>query len=84
MASGYSLDAMQVAEAPTTTSQHPNALLNTNEAAAFLGLKPRTLVKWRVAGYGPIFFKVGSRVRYRVRDLDAWLDTRKATSTSES
>lgn len=64
-------------------------LLDTTAAAVYLGgedrpLKPNTLERWRVYGKGPAWRKVGSRVRYAVEDLDAWLASQTRTSTSQS
>ena len=48
------------------------AFLKTPDAAAYLGLSPRTLEKWRGAGKGPRYSRLGrSRsVVYAVVDLD--------------
>ena len=52
-------------------------LLNREEAAAYLGLKPGTLACWAsTRRYNLRFVKVGRNVRYRKRDLDAFLDAR--------
>lgn len=59
-------------------------LLDQKQAAHLLGLSPRTMEAWRLtAGGGPHYIKVGGRVRYRRSDLEAWLDTRRRTSTSD-
>ena len=52
-------------------------------AAERLGLQPSTLANLRWRGGGPPYLKVGGRVRYRLTDLAAWLDTRVHTSTSD-
>ena len=57
--------------------------LNTQQAADWLGLKPNTLAKMRVAGSGPAFRKHGQRVLYHIDDLTAWSDSRRRLSTSE-
>lgn len=57
--------------------------LNTREAAAWLGLSPKTLERYRVSGEGPDFRKSGTRVRYLLEDLDKWASARRWTSTSE-
>lgn len=57
-------------------------LLTTIEAARKLRLSVRTLERLRVAGDGPAFVKVRKSVRYRETDLEAWLASRKVTSTS--
>jgi excisionase family DNA binding protein len=63
-------------------SEHSH-LVNQKQAAQFLGLSPRTLESWRLTGNGPAYIKVGRRVRYRRSDLEAWLDARRRTSTSD-
>jgi predicted DNA-binding transcriptional regulator AlpA len=44
------------------------------EAAAFLRVKPSTLVAWRHQGRGPKYLKIGRSCFYRERDLEEWLD----------
>jgi hypothetical protein len=50
--------------------------MNTERAASYLGMRPTTLNNWRIAGKGPRFLRIGSRVMYRQQDLDAYLETR--------
>ena len=57
--------------------------LNTREAAAWLGLSPRTLDRYRVSGEGPVFHRFGSRVRYLLADIEAWASARRRVSTSD-
>jgi len=57
-------------------------LLDEKQAAQRLNLSPKTLQKWRLTGGGPVYLKLGTAVRYREVDLDAWLDARTRTSTS--
>jgi predicted DNA-binding transcriptional regulator AlpA len=59
-------------------------MLRVPEAAAYLGLAPSTLAKMRLRGDSPRYAKAGPRiVVYDVRDLDAWLEARKRSSTSQ-
>lgn len=62
------------------------SVMTTCDAAAYLGKKPQTLRKWRVAGGGPRYIRMGSgplaRVGYRLADLEAWLAARTFESTS--
>jgi predicted site-specific integrase-resolvase len=58
-------------------------LVDQNQAAELLGISPRTMESWRVTGGGPVYIKVGGRVRYRRRDLEVWIDARRRTSTSD-
>ncbi len=55
----------------------PAALLYPLEAAHILGLSPRTLEHYRIAGGGPRYVSIGRRcVRYRRSDLIDWIDSR--------
>ena len=58
-------------------------LVNTKDAAALLGLAPKTLENWRCQGKGPEFKNIGNRCHYRVRDLEAYLTANTFGSTSE-
>ncbi len=59
-------------------------LMTEAEAAEILCYSVRALQNWRVRGGGPKFIKVSSRsVRYRRRDLLAWIDQRTRNHTSE-
>jgi len=61
-----------------------DGLLDPHAASAFLGMSPITLCDWRSRGGGPTFLKVGRYIRYRLSDLNAWLDSRSYTNTSEA
>ena len=56
---------------------------STKEAAAYLGRSASNLEKFRVFGGGPKFIKAGRLILYRKEDLDAWLNDRVYSSTSE-
>lgn len=58
-------------------------LYSQDDVAERLGISTRTLERYRVAGDGPRFVKMGRLVRYRADDLDAWLAGRARSSTSE-
>jgi hypothetical protein len=51
-----------------------NPLLITSEAADYLRCSASLLNKMRMAGLGPRFVRVGSRVRYRVSDLVEYVE----------
>ncbi len=57
--------------------------MSTREVAAFLGLSPRTLDRYRVTGDGPPFHRFGNRVRYARADVEAWASARRVRSTSD-
>ena len=57
--------------------------LNTQQAAAHLGLSHRTLESYRVKGGGPPFLTYCNRIHYLRRDLDAWAVKSRRRLTSE-
>ena len=65
-------------------SNDESGFLDTRHAADYLGLSHRTLDGYRVTGAGPAFHRFGNRARYRRSDLDAWAETRLATTTAEA
>lgn len=56
------------------TEAVPQRLLTRTEAAAFLGVSPKTLDCWAWRRRGPKFVKVGRLARYRVQDLNAYVE----------
>lgn len=53
-------------------------LLNTRQAAEYIGYKnPQTLVNQRAKRVGPNYIKIGRRIVYDLRDLEAYLDARR-------
>lgn len=71
--------------------QDRTRLLDTPDAAEYLGLEVPTLTHWRSKGIGPRYVKLGrgrsadepdrSRVRYRLADLDEWIEENLVTPT---
>lgn len=60
-------------------------LMNEHEAAEFLSYSVRALQNWRVRGGGPKYVKVSARsIRYRRRDLIAWVDARTFSNSTEA
>lgn len=51
-------------------------LLNEFDVARVTGLSLASVRRWRLFGRGPKYLKLGSAVRYRPEDLQAWLDAR--------
>jgi len=62
-------------------------LFSESEAASYLGIRPKTLRKWRSYGGGPPFVKFGDArrccVRYRESDLDAFVTASTVASAGE-
>lgn len=59
------------------------SFLETTEAAAHCRLSRQYLEKLRCTGGGPLFVKVGRRVRYRPTDIATWMEAKRRTSTSD-
>ena len=65
------------------TSRFPNRYLRTAEAGEYLGLSGRTLEKHRTFGTGPRYRKIGGRVIYALKDLEAWAEQGTQVSTTD-
>ncbi|MGH7119132.1 MAG: helix-turn-helix transcriptional regulator [Acetobacteraceae bacterium] len=65
---------------PDTTIE----LLDQRRVATILHVTGRCLERWRAAGFGPPFLKLGKRTLYSARDIEAWLRSRTFHSTSEA
>ena len=57
--------------------------LDTEQAAAHLNMRPKTLARYRVSGGGPVYHLLGRLVRYLREDLDRWAQSRPRKSTSD-
>lgn len=63
----------------------PDGRMSAVNAAAYLGLAPKTLAMWRCDGIGPRFTKIGGKVFYFQTDLDVWIDDAgKFSSTKQA
>ncbi len=63
----------------------PDCLLTPQQAAQKIGMTVRFLEQRRHRGGGPRFISVSTRaVRYRLQDLDAWIEGRARTSTADN
>jgi excisionase family DNA binding protein len=55
------------------------ALMTRRDVAKYLAVPEATLARWAYTATGPAFFKVGRHARYRRADLDAWLESQRAS-----
>jgi predicted DNA-binding transcriptional regulator AlpA len=58
-------------------------LLTDAEVAELIGVKPKTLARWRWKGQGPVFRKIGRKVRYARSDIEAYIAGSARRSTSD-
>lgn len=57
--------------------------LSTRKLAERWNISPRTLDRWRWAGEGPRFLKLGGRVVYRLADIEVFETASLHTRTDE-
>lgn len=50
-------------------------MLNERQVAEYLNMSLGSLRRWRLFRKGPKYLKIGSAVRYRREDVDAWLNS---------
>jgi len=58
-----------------TNNPISNHLYNEHQAAAWLQVSLSTVRRWRKNGTGPRFFRFGALIRYRLEDLQKFVDT---------
>lgn len=63
---------------------HPSTLLNQSEAAERLRVSKQWLAVARMQGTGPEFVKIGRRVLYPQKAIDAFIAENTRTSTSHA
>ena len=66
-----------------STLEERTTTTDTGGAAELIGVTAETLRNWRYRGDGPVFLKVGRRVRYRLSDIADYLDSCVRFSTSD-
>lgn len=62
----------------------PDGRMDTRNAAAYVGISPKSLAILRCNGNGPAFCKLGKTIFYRRDDLDSWIASRRVTSTAQA
>lgn len=58
----------------STGQRQTGQLLTLADLADYLQVPRKTLYVWRHKGSGPRGVKVGKHIRYRMADVEAWLD----------
>jgi hypothetical protein len=61
-----------------------NELILAADAAIYLKLTKGWLARHRKIGDGPVFVKLIQSIRYRIADLDDWVDQRRWASTNDA
>lgn len=73
---------LQLQQENPQRSANPWRLLSRNEVEATYGIAKRFLEIAACKGGGPDFVKVGRLTRYRVQDIEDWIDKHRYPSTS--
>lgn len=55
------------------SSRHGDRLLSVEELADYLEVPVKTIYTWRHHNTGPRGFRVGKHLRFRWRDVQAWV-----------
>ena len=77
------MQTQNITSAQTLDQVKPVTIMTVQQAAVYLGLAVSTLNKWRCHGGGPVFIKMGRAVRYRIEDLEIYIDNSRLNSTAE-
>jgi len=46
--------------------------ITAKEVERAFGIAEKTLANWRSQGRGPVYYKLGGKVRYKLADLEDW------------
>ena len=68
----------------TSIQESPPRYFNTKQAAFYLGLSHQYLEIARHKGGGPQYIKLAKAVRYRLEDLDDWMDNHIQKHTADT
>lgn len=63
-----------VSHEPPTHELTAGERMRESDAAAYIGVAPKTLANWRSAGKGPRYCKLGRMIVYQRGDLDAYFE----------
>lgn len=67
---------MSITKTATQERRTGDPLLTIDQAAEYLAIPKATLYTWRTrrSGFGPRAVKIGGCLRFRLSDLDTWID----------
>jgi hypothetical protein len=54
----------------------PDHVFGLRGASVYLGVSGAAVRTWNRKGTGPTFFRAGKLLKFRKRDLDAWIEAR--------
>lgn len=51
--------------------------MTVEELAGYLGIAKGTIYSWRHVHFGPPSYKFGGVIKYKLADVDAWIDSNR-------
>jgi predicted DNA-binding transcriptional regulator AlpA len=69
---------------PPDSTDFKSAIMLPLETARYTRVAVSTLAKLRCWGGGPAYLKLGRKIGYQRADVDEWLASRRARSTSDA
>ena len=64
----------QVSRPPLGSSYWP---LTITELSEYLGVPVKTIYEWRQTGRGPVGVRIGRHLKFRLSDVQAWVDSQR-------
>ena len=59
-------------------------LVTITEFAEYLGVPVKTIYEWRQTGRGPVCVRIGRHLKFRLSDVQAWLDSQRDVPSPRS
>jgi predicted DNA-binding transcriptional regulator AlpA len=74
----------ETSSAPSSSEpDFPRRYMNTEQAAEYISLSTQYMEIARHKGTGPKYVKLAQAVRYRLEDLDSWMESHLRQHTGE-
>jgi hypothetical protein len=61
------------------TELHGELMLSNKQVAQLLEVPERMVNAWRLRDTGPVHSKIGGRIRYRLADVQSWLEAQEGS-----
>ncbi len=63
----------------STVLKSTDGLVSDYQVATRCGVSRRTVQTWRQRAVGPAYHRVGRAVRYKIKDVEVWLKSRRVS-----
>lgn len=65
------------------TSESRSSLIGAVNLAEMIGVSVETIYRWSRESRGPVPTRIGRSLRYRMEDVDAWLESSRGVEDGE-